>query len=83
MNKLENPNPTCEKECRFARGSEFTTAAYYQPLYDKHGNLVSKDGNTSSGSVNCVVCQKRWSYIRSFGVTTYIEVDDRISANKA
>jgi hypothetical protein len=83
QNNFQSPNPTCEKDCRFARGSEFTTLAFYQPLYDKHGNLVSKDGNTTTGAMNCVVCKKKWSYISSFGVTTYFEYDDRISANKA
>lgn len=83
QNDFQSPNPSCEKECRFARKAEFTTLAFYQPLYDKHGNLVSKDGNTKTGAMSCVVCNRKWSYINSFGTTTYFETDERLSTNKA
>lgn len=72
MKKIKNPNPDCPRtDCKFTKGAEFTTAAYYVPTYDKAGNLISTDGNTTSGTVDCVVCGGHWTFITAHGVTTY------------
>lgn len=55
-----NPNPQCEKECRFSIGLTTRTAAYYQPIYDKHGNNTNPDMNTTTTSMGCHVCGKQW-----------------------
>lgn len=71
--KIENPNPECKQECKFTKGPEFKTAAYYEPLYNKEGHLISKDANTTSGSLDCVVCGKHWTFISAHGKVQYTE----------
>ena len=71
---MKNPNPTCEKECRFHSGFSTTTMMYYAPVYDKHGNNINPDGNITRGSVSCSVCNRSWTYATQFGETEYKEV---------
>ena len=71
--KIQSPNPDCKQDCRFTKGAEFTSSVYFQPLYDKQGNLISKDNNTVSGSVDCIICGKHWTFITSHGKTHYTE----------
>ena len=71
---MMNPNPTCQNECRFQPGMSMTTAMYFPPVYDKHGNNVNPDGNITSGIIACSVCNKQWSYSTQFDETTYREV---------
>ena len=69
----QNPNPTCEKDCRFSYGPTMTTCMYYPPVYDKHGNNTNPDMNSTSGAVDCSVCGKHWTYISNAKLTTYTE----------
>jgi hypothetical protein len=69
-----NPNPTCELNCRFIYGISTTTAMYYAPVYDKHGNNLNPDGNITSGTLECTECDKRWSYSTRYNKTEYFEV---------
>lgn len=69
-----NPNPSCEGECRFRIGPGSTTCAYYPPVYDKHGNNINPDGNVTSGSVSCNVCDRQWSYATQYGKTEFQEI---------
>jgi hypothetical protein len=81
--KIENPNPDCARQdCKFTSGVEFTTLAYYTPLYDKTGNLISTDSNITSGAVDCVVCGGHWTYITVHGITTYTARWDNGSNSK-
>lgn len=73
---MMNPNPACQKECRFSYGPTMTTAMYYTPVYDKHGNNLNPDMNSTSGSVDCPVCGKHWTYITKGSNTTYTEWPD-------
>lgn len=50
-----------------------TTAMYYHPVYDKHGNNINPDGNITSGSVKCSTCNKEWTYHTRYGETSYEE----------
>lgn len=75
-NENDNPNPDCKEECRFQFGMSMTTAAYYPPVYDKYGNNMNPDMNTTSGSVDCSVCKKHWTYTTVNGKTTYVEWTD-------
>jgi hypothetical protein len=68
-----NPNPNCELDCRFQRNASMTTDMYYQPVYDKHGNNLNPDGNTTSTTIHCSVCGKNWSASTRYGETTYKE----------
>ena len=68
-----NPNPTCEKSCKFQYSNEFATTLAYNNVYDKHGNKVSEDPNTYSGAVDCLECGKHWTYISKYGVTKFEE----------
>jgi hypothetical protein len=68
---MQNPDPTCEKECRFSYGPTVTTAMYYSPVFDKHGNNLNPDGNTSFSEVSCYVCQRSWYTSTQYGKTTF------------
>lgn len=69
-----SPNPTCEKECRFSYGVSMTTAMYFEPMYDKHGNNLNPDGNITSSTVRCGVCNKEWYATTQYGKTEYKEI---------
>ena len=69
------PNLDCDKDCRFQEeGWSSTTCMYFIPVYDKHGNNLNPDGNITSGTLKCTVCDKRWSYSTQYGETTYKEI---------
>lgn len=48
---------------------------YFTPVYDKHGNNINPDGNITSGSVSCHVCNKQWGYSTQYGKTTFQEMN--------
>lgn len=55
---MNNPNPSCEKECRFKEGVSVTTAAYYPPVYDKQGHNTNPDRNITTNIVKCSTCNR-------------------------
>lgn len=61
----------CPKDCRVSFGEGMTTMAYYPPIYDKTGNNVNPDMNTTSGSAVCNTCGKQWRYSSCNGVTAW------------
>lgn len=75
---MSNPNPGCDKECRFAYGVSMTTAMYFTPVFDKHGNNVNPDGNITTSEVSCGVCGKRWTSRTQFGKTEFSEIKDPV-----
>lgn len=68
-----NPNPTCELDCRFTEGVKSRTCAYYQPIYDKHGNNTNPDLNITSYSMGCLTCGMEWIVNEKNGTTTIAE----------
>lgn len=68
------PNLNCDKECRFREYNHGTTCAYYPPVYDKHGNNINPDRNVTSGEIHCTVCERKWTYHRQLGETSYKEM---------
>lgn len=68
---MKNPNPTCEKECRFQYGISTTTCMYFPPVFDKHGNNTNPDGNITSGTVKCSTCGHEWQYRSQYDSTTF------------
>ena len=69
------PNPLCDLDCKFSEiGPTTTTAMYFAPVYDKHGNNINPDGNISSGSIICSTCGKQWIFTFQFGKTDFKEV---------
>lgn len=71
-----NPIPSCDLECRFTEiGPITSTALYYTPIYDKYGNNINPDGNTSTGSIMCSTCGKQWTYTSRLGKTIFEEVE--------
>jgi hypothetical protein len=71
---FESPDPKCEKECRFGEGISSTTAMYFPPVYDKHGNNLNPDGNITSSMISCGVCGRRWNRSSSYGNTNFTEI---------
>lgn len=69
-----NKPTDCEGECRYTYGPSFSTMAYYHPVYDKNGNNVNPDMNTSYGSVSCTTCNRKWSTATCNGHTKYTEL---------
>lgn len=68
---MQNPNPLCEKDCRFSYGPTVTTVMYYAPIFDKHGNNLNPDGNTSSSEISCYFCKKSWYATTKYGKITF------------
>jgi hypothetical protein len=58
---MTTPNPTCKSECRFTTSFSMTTAAYYPPIYDKHGVNTNPDRNTTTATIYCSVCSRSWN----------------------
>lgn len=51
----------CNKNCRFQQiGPATTTAMYFAPVYDKEGNNLNPDRNTTTVSYQCIECGKIW-----------------------
>ncbi len=71
---FNNPNPNCEKDCRFSESVVTTTAAYYPPVYDKHGNNLNPDGNVTTKQISCIVCGKVWDSRTQYGKTEYRQI---------
>lgn len=67
----QNPDPNCEKDCRFNYGPTVTTAMYFAPIFDKHGNNLNPDGNSSFNEVACYLCQRSWYATTKYGTTTF------------
>lgn len=72
------PNPSCDKDCRFQYGVSMTTAMYYAPVYDKHGNNLNPDGNSTSAEVTCGVCGRQWMSITRLGETEFTEIKNPV-----
>jgi hypothetical protein len=71
---FNNPNPDCEKDCRFSESASMTTAMYYTPVYDKHGNNLNPDGNITTRQIACTVCGKVWQSSTQYGKTQYTQL---------
>ena len=55
-----NPNPDCQKECRFGEFGGATTLMYTTPVFDKHGINVNQDMNTTTYEMRCSTCKRQW-----------------------
>lgn len=72
---FNNPNPDCKEDCRFTQcGPATTTAMYFAPVYDKHGNNLNPDGNITTQQIRCTVCGKTWQSATQHGKTRYTEL---------
>jgi len=56
------PAKDCSAEdCRIIdNGYGTTTCMYYPPVYDKHGNNLNPDMNSTSYPKKCITCGKEW-----------------------
>ena len=68
-----NPNPQCDKECRFSEGMMTMTAMGWQPEYDKHGKLLNSNPNIRTTDMWCNTCGLRWTIRTQSGKTTIEE----------
>lgn len=75
---IETPNEECEREdCIFVVKTEMTTCMYFQPIYDKNGNNINPDGNTTSGEMVCSTCNKKWFYKKQYGKYSYEQIEQK------
>lgn len=70
---MKNPNPNCEKDCRFTYHSSVSSAMAWYPEYDKNGKLLNANPNYHMTSVSCKVCGQRWRIIEKYGQTTIVQ----------
>lgn len=71
-----NPNPDCGGCCRYRIDRSVTTAMFYTPIYDKCGNNVNQDGNTTMNTITCVTCNRNWLAKTQYGNTEFTEIID-------
>lgn len=69
------PDPECKKNCRYRIDRSVTTAMFYTPIYDKHGNNVNHDQNTTMSTITCTTCDKTWLVTIKGSETTYTKKD--------
>lgn len=70
-----NRFPICDREdCRFSEGMSTMTAMHWTPVYDKRGNLLNSNPNTSRTHVGCSTCGKDWMRVTSSGETVFEEI---------
>jgi hypothetical protein len=72
---FKNPDPSCEKDCRFQQGPASTTLVYYPPIYDKHGNNLNPDRNTISYEMRCSFCDRKWKIDQDGNKFTVIQMN--------
>ena len=54
-------------DCRVRMGRQATTLIGWFQEYDKFGNALGRDPNTTTSEYSCATCGKKWS-IRSGGL---------------
>jgi hypothetical protein len=64
-----NPNPNCEKDCRFTYEGESTTLLGWTPVYDKTGVQRNENPNIRKQTIDCLTCNKRWCFETQYGQT--------------
>ena len=72
---MKNPNPECPREdCKFITFGGRTTLVAYIPIYNKNGVNINPDRNTTSFTVDCLSCGKKWAGNSCLDETTYEEM---------
>jgi hypothetical protein len=68
-----------QEDCRITFGMMTRTLMAWQPSYDKKGNMMGGDPNTTTQSVSCQTCGKTWQvksqYDKVTGVALQAPVD--------
>ncbi len=73
LSEFVDGGPGCSRDdCRIQHGASTTTAAYYPPVYDKHGNNLNPDMNTTTTNKRCLSCGKSWNESYQNGKVTII-----------
>lgn len=73
MHKCDTPD-----KCRISpNGPSMTTLAYYQPVYDGHGNNLNPDRNTTYCPMKCSTCEKEWDAGSSGDLSSMLVTTDR------
>ena len=62
----------CDDGCSFQCGPTMRTLLGYTPVYDKDGNNINPDRNTSSTPLECVKCHRTFSVVTRYGEETKI-----------
>lgn len=70
------PNTDCKRNCRYRIDRSVTTAMFYTPIYDKLGNNVNHDQNTTMSTITCTTCEKTWLVTIKGSDITYTEKED-------
>lgn len=59
--KMFDPAIDCNREdCKIHKDSGMTTLMYYPPVYDKYGNNINPDMNSTTYHARCSSCNKDW-----------------------
>lgn len=70
------PDESCQGCCRLRLDRSVTTAMFYTPIYDKHGNNVNQDGNITMNTVTCITCDRNWLAKTQHGNTEFTEIKE-------
>lgn len=69
--------PCSKDDCLFVEiGNPSTTLAYYPPIFNKRGENVNPDKNTTIGTVFCRTCRKYWEYKYRYPDVEFKEVPE-------
>jgi len=61
VGKAQPITPDCERtDCVVQQGMSMTTVMGWIPTFDKYGNPLNKDPNTTTTHMSCLVCGKTW-----------------------
>ena len=64
----------CDKACMIQFTEGMTSAMYYPPIYNKFGENMNPDGNSTTGQCMCTTCMKHWKYMTQYEKTTFEEM---------
>ena len=81
---MRNPNPTCEQNsCKFFNdGPPTTTTIPWIPTWDKNGQEIQDNPNTTTGGIGCLTCGRLWNFEETNRVAKYTEVIEVIEEDQ-
>ena len=78
MTDIADLTKDCPREdCRVVYHGSSTTLMGWSQIYDKKGNPVGNDPNTTTSSFTCSACGKRWRIESQPGKADTVEVFKR------
>jgi len=61
-------------KCIFTESPSMSTFMYYPPRYNRKGENLNPDGNTTTSTIGCETCGKRFTQSQQYGESTIREI---------